>query len=166
MTKSFINATEVRDFFVNHIFYPSSATDSQYVFNSGYFAKLKGDADQYETQAKLSDGSFDLKLPYAIVKQRDRYLLIDGSKAINGLDYAFQIEVVGDGKAIPGNEEKDEYARYSLKLTSEISHQAMVSVSPRVNSLRLKQGFLLSNKPPHLLLHRWPHNSNDIHPRQ
>jgi len=113
---------------MNHIFYPSLITDSQYVFNGGYFAKLKGDANQYETRQQMSEGRFDLKQPYAIVKQRDRFLLIDGTKAINGVDYAFQIEVEGDGQIIPGNEEKEEYARYRLKLISEVSHQTMVSV--------------------------------------
>ncbi len=128
MTKSFIDTTEVRDFLMNHIFYPSKITDAQYVFNGGYFAKLKSDANPYETRQKMSAGRFDLKLPYSIVKQRDRFLLIDGTKAINGFDYAFQIEVEGDGQIIPGSEEKEEYARYSLKLISEVSHQTMVSV--------------------------------------
>ena len=139
MTKSFTDATEVRDFFVNHIFYPSLTTDSQYVFNSGYFEKLKGDADQYETQAKMSDGSFDLKLPYAIVKQRDRYLLIDGSKAINGLDYAFQIEVVGDGKTIPGNEEIDEYTGELYDLDSYKQALTVPGLEPTlIGTLNLK----------------------------
>ena len=128
MEKNFRNETDVRNFLMNHVFYPSLITDSQYVFNNGYFARLKGDADQYATRQEMSSDRYDLKKPYAVVKQRDRYLLIDGSKAINGFDYAFQIEIEGDGKIQSDDEKNEEFWRYNLKLISEVSHQTMVSV--------------------------------------
>ena len=122
---NFTDETEVRNFLMNHIFYPSKITDAQYVFNNGYFARLNGNADQYETRQEMSKGKFDLKQPYAIVKQRDRYLLIDGAKAINSFDYAFQIHVEGEGEI---DADKGAYPRYNLKLISEVSHQTVVSV--------------------------------------
>ncbi|MCW3121192.1 MAG: hypothetical protein JWQ38_684 [Flavipsychrobacter sp.] len=116
----------MRKFLTEHVFYHSGINEPFLLFNKGFFSKLSSQSAMKLTQSELQTQKQKLKQPYSLGKQRSDYILIDGSKSINGVDFAYHIdvEVVTDlSNAVLTNV----IPRYYLNLISEVSHKTVVS---------------------------------------
>ena len=130
MKKNFKDGNEMRTFLTEHVFYYSTFSEPLIMFNKGFFGKLPvGDAKRL-TPSDIRKEKQKLKQPYSIGKQLDKFVLIDGSKSLNGSDYAYEIEIdVTTDLSVPLL--SNNIPRYKMNLISEVSHKTIVSLFSR-----------------------------------